>query len=141
MNKYVKTYLHRGLLFGGLGPIVAGIVLGIIQLSGTEVRLSGVEVFVFTLSTYIMAFVQAGSSIFNQIEDWSIAKSMGLHFSSLYVVYIGCYLVNRWLPFEWLVIGIFTAIFVVVYLAVWLTVYLIVRSTSKKLNQRIRSSK
>ena len=38
MNKYVKTYLHRGLLFGGLGPIVAGIVLGIIQLSGIQTK-------------------------------------------------------------------------------------------------------
>ena len=137
MNGYVKTYLHRGLIFGGFGPIVTGIVLALIQLSGVEVILSGADVLIAVVSTYILAFVQAGSSIFNQMEDWPIAKSMGVHFLSLYVVYVVCYLVNSWLPFEWLVIAIFTAIFVAGYLAIWLTVYLIVKCTSKKLNKKI----
>ena len=137
MNGYVKTYLHRGLIFGGFGPIVTGIVLALIQLSGVEVILSGADVLIAVVSTYILAFVQAGSSIFNQMEDWPIAKSMGLHFLSHYVVYVVCYLVNSWLPFEWLVIAIFTAIFVAGYLAIWLTVYLIVKCTSKKLNKKI----
>ena len=137
MNGYVKTYLHRGLIFGGFGPIVTGIVLALIQLSGVEVILSGADVLIAVVSTYFLAFVQAGSSIFNQMEGWPIAKSMGLHFLSLYVVYVVCYLVNRWLPFEWLVIAIFTAIFVAGYLAIWLTVYLIVKCTSKKLNKKI----
>ncbi len=137
MNEYVKNYFLRGLLFGGFGPIVTGIVLCIIQLSGAEVVLSGADVLIAVISTYVLAFVQAGSSVFNQIEGWPIAKSMGLHFLSLYIVYVACYLVNRWLPFEWLVIAIFTAIFVAVYLTIWLTVYLIVRYTSKKLNKKI----
>ena len=138
MNQYVKNYLQRGITFGGFGPIVAGVIFWILQLAGVEVVLSGAQVLIAIVSTYILAFVQAGSSVFNQIEEWPLAKSMGLHFLSLYIVYVGCYLVNRWLPFAWQVIAIFTGVFILVYLAVWLTVYLVVKSVSKKLNKKIR---
>jgi hypothetical protein len=137
MNKYVKEYCKRGLIFGGFGPIVLGIVLFCIQLSGVKVVLSGGEILLGVASTYVLAFVQAGSSVFNQIEGWPLAKSLGIHFFSLYTVYIACYLCNRWLAFSWEVIAIFTGIFIAVYLAIWLTVYLIAKATSKKLNRYI----
>ncbi len=135
MNKYLKNYLQRGVAFGGFGPIIASIVLFIIDCSGVEVELSGFQVLLMVVSTYILAFVQAGSSVFNQIENWCVAKSMALHFSSIYLVYIGCYLLNSWLPFKWEVIAVFTAIFVGAYLIIWLIVYLVVKKTSKKLNE------
>ena len=77
MNKYVKNYLQRGIAFGGFGPIVAGIVFWILHLAGVNVALNGAEAFIAILSTYLLAFVQAGSSVFNQVEGWPIAKSMG----------------------------------------------------------------
>jgi len=77
------------------------------------------------------------ASVFNQIEEWGIAKSVAAHFASLYLVYVTCYLVNDWFPFEWVVIGIFTAVFAATYAIIWLTVYLIVRATAKKLNKKI----
>lgn len=137
MNKYVKNYLQRGIAFGGFGPIITGIVLAILHASGVDVLLNGAEILIAIVSTYILAFVQAGSSVFNQVEEWPLAKSVGLHFASLYVVYVGCYLVNRWLPFAWEVIAIFTGVFVGVYLVIWLTVYFITRAVSKKLNKNI----
>ena len=139
MNQYVKNYLQRGIAFGGFGPIVTGLVFAVIEWCGTPVQLSCSEVLIAVVSTYILAFVQAGSSVFNQVEGWPIAKSIGIHFLSLYAVYVGCYFVNRWLPFSWEVVGIFTVVFAVVYFALWLTVYLIVRQTSKKLNKSIQS--
>ena len=138
MKKYVKEYFQRGLAFGGFGPIVMGIVLFIIELCGVNVSLSGVEVLIGVISTYVLAFVQAGASVFNQIESWPVAKSMGIHFISIYIVYVLCYLVNSWIPFDWKVIIIFTAIFIAAYLVIWLTVYFIVKNTSKKLNQALR---
>ena len=137
MNKYVKDYLQRGIVFGGLGPIITGLVFWILQLAGVQVVLIGTEIFIAFLSTYVLAFVQAGSSVFNQVEGWPIAKSLAIHFACLYVVYVACYLVNRWIPFAWEVIAIFTGIFIAAYLVVWLTVYLIVRNVSKKLNKNI----
>lgn len=139
MNKCVKNYLQRGIAFGGFGPIVMGIVFAILYAAGVDVRLNGVEILIAIVSTYVLAFVQAGASVFNQIESWPIAKRMGIHFASLYVVYVACYLINRWLPFSWQVILVFTAIFVGVYLIVWITVALITHGISKRLNNSLGS--
>lgn len=133
MNKYAKEFIKRGAIFAGFGPIIAGIVLACIP----DVTLTGGEILLAVLSTYVLAFVQAGASVFNQIEHWPLSKSLLCHFGSLYVVYSACYLVNSWIPFEPLVLVIFTAVFAAVYFAVWITVYLCVRAASKKFNHRI----
>ncbi|MBQ3135838.1 MAG: DUF3021 domain-containing protein [Oscillospiraceae bacterium] len=132
MNQYVKEFLHRGLIFGGFGPIILGIICAV-----AEPVLTGGELLLGIVSIYLLAFLQAGASVFNQIEGWSIPKSMLCHFAVLYAAYVGCYLVNRWIPFDWRVVVLFTAIFVVVYLAVWLTVFVCVKLTSRKLNAKI----
>lgn len=137
MNKYLKVFLLRGLMFGGFGPIVAGVVYLILSKTLDNFTLGGTEVFTAIVSTYLLAFVQAGASVFNQVEKWPIAKSLFCHFATLYAAYSLCYLVNSWIPFDWRIIGIFTAIFAAVYFIIWFTVYSIVRATSKKLNQII----
>lgn len=134
--KYFKEFLKRGMAFGGFGPIVCAVVLLIIS-GFAEVELDAAGFAVAVISTYLLAFVQAGASVFNQIEEWSLPKSVGLHFICLYAVYVLTYLINSWIPFEWAVIGIFTAIFAAVYLVIWLTVYFIVRATAKRLNKKI----
>ena len=138
MNKYVKEFLHRGLIFGGFGPIVLGIVFAILQLTVKDFSVSGVSVLVAILSTYMIAFVQAGASVFNQIEHWSLAKTLFFHFGAIYVVYLFSYVLNTWIPFKLLAVAIFTAIFVVSYFIIWLTVYLIVKSYEKKLNAKFK---
>ena len=60
MNKYVKQYLHRGLAFGGFGPIILGIVYAILEATIVDFSLGGWQVLVAILSTYVIAFVQAG---------------------------------------------------------------------------------
>lgn len=139
MNKYLKSFLQRGIAFGGFGPVVTGIVLFIIDILGNEVLLNGTDILIMVISTYLLAFAQAGASIFNQIESWSIAKGLGIHFITLYIVYILCYSVNKWIPFQWQIIVIFTFVFALSYLTVWLSVYLITKSTSKRLNKTINS--
>ena len=138
MNKYVKSFLHRGLIFGGFGPIILGIVFFIIELSGVELVLSGSDILLAITSIYILTFVQAGASVFNQIEHWPIAKSLLCHFGILYVAYVLCYLVNTWIPFEPLAIAVFTAIFVCGYGLICLIVYLSVHAAAKKLNQSLQ---
>ncbi len=137
MNKYLKSYLQRGITFGGFGPIVMAIVLLIIELSGVNITMNAFDVFIAVISTYVLAFVQAGASVFNQIEHWSIPKSIFFHFLSIYLAYSGCYLINSWIPFDINVILIFTAIFVVSYLIIWVTVYCITRNLGKKLTQKL----
>lgn len=138
MNKYLKSFLHRGLLFGGFGPVVASIVFLAVSHTVDNFSLSAQEVLTATLSTYLLAFVHAGASIFNQIEHWPLPKSLLCHFSMLYAAYSLCYIANSWIPFEPKVLLIFSLIFIAVYFVVWITVYLCVRSTTKKLNGQLR---
>lgn len=137
MNKYVKSFLHRGLIFAGFGPIIMGIIYLILSYTVKDFSLDGKDAFMAILSTYLLAFVHAGSSVFNQIEHWSIMKSLFFHFTTLYAVYVGCYLINSWIPFNILVVAIFTLIFVATYFIIWLIVYLCVKSASKKMSKKI----
>lgn len=134
MNKYLKDFFHRGLIFGGFGPVILGIVYCILSKTLNDFSLNGSEVLLGIISTYLLAFVQAGVTVFNQIEHWSVPKSLLCHFGSLYIVYVFCYIVNSWIPFEWGVVGLFTAIFVALYFIIWFTVYFIAKATGKKLN-------
>ena len=137
MNKYLKAFLLRGLIFGGFGPVILGIVFGILGATLEDFSLTGGEVLLAVVSTYLLAFVHAGASVFNQIEHWPVAKSMLFHFLSLYVAYSACYIVNSWIPFEPMVILIFTAIFAATYFLIWGIVVLAVKSTEKRLNKKL----
>lgn len=137
MNLYLKTFFHRGLIFGGFGPIIIGIVYAILQKTVSGFSLSGSEVLLAITSSYLLAFVQAGASVFNQIERWPISKSLLCHFSTLYLAYTLCYLVNSWIPFKSEIIIIFTTIFIILYFVIWLTVYFSIKAVSKKLNKSI----
>lgn len=138
-NNYVKQYFFQGFLFAGFGPIVAGIVYLILSCTIEGFVLSGCEVFLAIISTYILAFVQAASGVFNQIESWSVGKSLIFHFLSIYSAYIGCYLVNSWIPFNWIVIGIFTLVFILTYFLIWLIVTSIIKKQATILTKHINN--
>ena len=138
MNRYVKEFLRRGLMFGGFGPVVAGIVFAALGATLENFSLSGSQVLLATVSTYLLAFIHAGASVFNQIEHWPIGKSLLFHFLSLYIAYSVCYCVNSWIAFEPLVLLIFTAVFAAIYFAVWLTVYFSVKLSARSLNKKLK---
>jgi hypothetical protein len=125
-------------MFAGFGPIVFGIVIMCISYFGNVPEHPALKIFMGIVTTYILAFVQAGVTVFNQIEHWSVPKSMLCHFGLLYVVYSLSYIANSWIPFKAEVLVTFTVIFAVVFFVIWGTVYLCVRSTSKKINKKLR---
>lgn len=137
MKNYVKSFLLRGMAFSGFGPIILGIIYVILQNTVTDFSLTGKEVFIGIISTYILAFMQAGASVFNQIEEWPITKSTFFHFFTIYISYTICYLVNTWIPFKPQILLIFTLIFITVYIIVWLTVFISLKLLSKKMNRLI----
>ena len=141
MNKYVKTFLHRGLLFAWGGPVVLGIVYLFIELSGEHLSLNGIELFIAILSTCIIAFVHAGSSVFPIIEHWSKVKSMFFQFLCIYSVYTIAYLINSWLPFDWKILLSYTSAFVGTFLLIWIIVLLTVNQLSKRMNQQLKKIK
>ncbi len=137
MKKYVLEFLKRGALFGGLGPIIAGFVYMIIGFAGTELKLEGYQIFVAILTSYFLAFVQAGASVFEQIEEFSCFKSLLIHMLVVYFAYLFTYLVNSWIEFRWEVILIFSAIVIVGFLLVWLLTYFLTRRLKNQLNQKL----
>ena len=137
MNKTLKNFLHRGLMFSGFGPIVLGIIYAVLQKTVEDFSLNGMQILIAIISVYLLAFVQAGASVFNQIEGWSIPKSMFCHFSLLYAAYVICYLINNWIPFNIEVILIFTAIFAAIYLIIWISVFISLKLVSRRLNAKI----
>ena len=138
MNPYLRTFLHRGLIFSGLGPILAGIIYVILELSGVDLNLSGLDVLKAILTTYVMAFIHAGSGVFNEIEKWGKAKAILCQMSSIYIVYMGGYLINNWIPLDYKVILIFTGSFIFGYLIIWFTVYFITKRNTEKLNEKLK---
>jgi hypothetical protein len=138
MNKYAKVFFHRGLLFGGFGPIVLGIVYFVLSKKTDNFTLSGGEVLSGIISIYLLAFVHAGAIVFNQIKHWGVAKSLLCHLTTLYIAYSICYVANAWIPFELKVLLLFTVIFMVIYFVVWGIVYSIVKATSKGLNRKLK---
>ena len=138
MNGYLKNFLRRGLVFGGLGPIVVGIIFLCLGFSIPDFSIDGTEVFVAVLSTYLLAFVVAGASVFHQIDSFSTMKSTACHLSIVYLAYIVTYLINSWIPFEPLVIFIFTAVFLATYFVISLTVYLTLKILERKINSKIK---
>lgn len=117
--------------------MVMGIVYLCLHLSIENFSVGGIEIFTAILSTYLLAFVHAGVSVFNQIESWSVGKSLFFHLGLLYLIYTACYLINSWIPFDWIVLLIFTGSFVALYMVIWLIVYLCVRWTGKRMNRRL----
>ena len=138
MKKYVKEFLHRGLMFGGFGPIILGVIYAILEKFIEDFSLNGVQLLIAIVSVYLLAFLQAGASVFNRIESWSLPKSLFFHLLTLYAAYLACYIVNSWLPFDAMNIVWFTVIFLVIYAVVWLTVYFSIKATSKKLNKSLK---
>ncbi len=141
MKRNLIKFIHRGTIFGGFGPIIIGIIYLILSFTLDDFSVTGTEIFTAILSTYLLAFVHAGVSVFNEIERWSVGRSMLCHISVLYVAYSLCYLINSWIPFDITVFLIFTGIFIVSYLIVWLTVFIIVKRTGRRLNDSLKKSK
>ena len=134
-KKDVIEFLKRGLMFGGFGSIIVGLILFIISMTDSTFSIEGWQIFVAIISGYLLAFVQASKTVFHTIEKWSPVKSFLLQLVCLYVVYVGAYLINNWIPFDYKVILIFTAIFIGSYFVIWLIVYLSIKATSKRLNK------
>ena len=137
MNKNLKAYLHRGLLFGGFGPIVVAIVYAIVGVATKDNLITTTNFLLATISSYILAFLVAGSSMFYQIEHWGLTKASLLHALSLYVAYLCCYLLNSWIAFDIIDVLVFTGIFIAGYLLIWLIIYISIKHTEKKLNKKV----
>lgn len=137
MNKYLKEFLIRGFMFSGLGPVVFGVV--VLCLSKYGIEMNGIKVFEGIVSTYLLAFIQAGATVIEQVEDWSILKAAFMHMLIIYVSYIFTYITNSWIPYNSKVIVIFSGCVVIGFIVIWLIVFLLSNKTKNLLNNKINN--
>lgn len=137
MNIHVKNFLIRGLIFSGLGPVIAGLVFLILYCCNVVENINAVEMFLTIVSTYILAFVAAGASVVYNVERFSIMKATVIHYVVLYLAYIMCYLINGWVKDNLMSILIFTIIFIASYFTIWLGTYFSIKTVSKRLNEKL----
>ena len=136
-KRYLKEFLLRGALFGGLGCLVVALVYLNAGYAAGDTTMTTPEFFWATVSGYVLAFVVAGASVFYQVEAWGLAKATLLHLAVLYGAYLGANLLNGWLEADWLSVGIYTAVFLGIYLVIWGIVGISITSTARKLNRKI----
>ena len=122
----------------GFGPIVYGIVMVILHLCNVDTSSNGLVIFKGIISTAMMAFVIAGTSVIWKQEEIQISKKISIHFLVLYLLYLLVYLLNDWIEKDLKVIGIFTLVFVLGYILTWIIIYLVEKKRAKKLNEFIK---
>lgn len=131
MKKYVKSFLLRGAVFAGLGPVVLAVIYAIVA---ENIEVSDVCLGIF--STYLLAFFVAGMSVVYTVEHLPLLAATFIHSLSLFASYLAVYLLNGWIaPSE---LWIFVCVFIPSYAVVWLFIWLGIRSSVKKLNERMK---
>ena len=129
MNRFVKEFLRRGMLFAWGGPAVVAIVWLILGKTGQLEALRTGEAVLGVLSSTVLAFVAAGITAVYQLEQLPKPMAGLIHLAVLYAVY----LLNGWI--EPRIIAAFTLVFAAGFLFIWAAVYLTVSRSVKKMNR------
>ena len=138
MKKFVLEFVRRGLIATGLGPIVLAIVYLILKQSAAIDALTVNQVCIGIFSLSALAFIAGGMNAIYQVERMPLMTAILIHGGTLYIGYLGTYLLNDWLDFGVIPIIVFTAIFVVGYIVIWAIICSIIRRNTAKLNEMLK---
>ena len=138
MKKFVLEFVRRGFIATGLGPIVLAIVYLILKQSAAIDTLTVDQVCISIFSLSALAFIAGGMNAIYQVERMPLMTAILIHGGTLYIGYLGTYLLNDWLDFGVIPIIVFTAIFVVGYIVIWAIIYSIIRRNTAKLNEMLK---
>ena len=140
MKKFWKEFMLRGLICASGGPVVLGIIYGILGATGVVEAISPASVCLAILSITLLGFVAAGMTAIYQMEQLPLPIMILLHGGALYLAYIVTYLMNGWLQQSLVSILIFTGIFLAGYGLIWCFIYWVERAKTKRLNQLLKKS-
>ena len=138
MKKFVLEFVRRGFIATGLGPIVLAIVYLILKQSAAIDTLTVNQVCIGIFSLSALAFIAGGMNAIYQVERMPLMTAILIHGGTLYIGYLGTYILNDWLEFGVIPIIVFTAIFVVGYIVIWAIIYSIIRRNTAKLNEMLK---
>lgn len=137
MKKHILNFIKRGLMASVGGPIVLGIIYTVLGRCGVIQSLTPDEVTLGILTSALLAFISAGSSILYEIERLSIVPAALLQGVILYLDYILIYLLNGWLQSQLHILAIFTGCFIAGYTVIWLIIYLSILASTRRLNRKL----
>ena len=140
MKKFWKEFLLRGLICASGGPIVLGVIYGILDVTGAVQAISPGSVCLAILSITLLGFVAAGMTAIYHLEQLPLPIMILLHGGALYLTYIITYLMNGWLQKSLVSILIFTGIFLAGYGLIWCIIYFVERAKARRLNQLLKKS-
>ena len=138
-EKFLKNFAFRGMIAMGFGPIVLAIVYLILGITGVAENIGVYEMVTGILTITLLAFLCGGMTAVYQIESLGISKAITLHGIVLYIGYACVYLINGWLKDGLVSFIIFTIVFIIGYALIWLVIYLVTRSSTKKINYKLKN--
>lgn len=138
MKKTVMEFFRRGIVAGGIGPIVLAVLYLIVQRQGLVDTLTVGEVCTGIFSLWALAFVAGGMNVIYQIERLPLMPAILIHGVVLYLSYLATYLLNGWLEWGGMPILVFSGIFVVGYLLIWAVIYSIIRRNTQRVNEVLK---
>lgn len=138
MKKHILEFVRRGLTAWGFGPLVLAVLFLILKQQGLVDTLTAEQVSMGIFSLSALAFIAGGMNFIYQIEQLPLMVAILIHGSVLYVSYLVTYLLNGWLEWGGVPIGVFSAIFVLGYLAIWAVIYAIIRRNTAKINKILK---
>lgn len=135
MNRFVREFLRRGMLFAWGGPVIVAFVWLCLERTGQVTELAVGEAVLGVFSSAVLAFVAAGITGVYQIEQLPKPIAGLIHLAVLYVDYLAVYLLNGWIKTE--VVTVFTVIFVAGFVLIWGAVYFTVSRSVAKMNRLV----
>jgi len=138
VKKFILDFLHRGLVACGIGPMVLAILYLILQESSSLQTLTVNEVCTGIFSLTLLAFLAGGMNALYQLERLPLMAAILIHGIVLYSGYLATFLLNDWLEWGAMPIGVFSAVFVVGYIVIWVIIYTIIKRNTTKLNECLK---
>lgn len=138
MKKHILDFVRRGLTAWGFGPLVLAVLFLVLKQQGLVETLTVEQVSMGIFSLSALAFIAGGMNFIYQIEQLPLMVAILIHGSVLYISYLATYLLNGWLEWGGVPIGVFSAIFVLGYLAIWAVIYAIIRRNTAKINKILK---
>ena len=139
MNKNVKEFIKRGLLFCWGGPIILAIVWLFINKGDIASQISLYKASISIISVTILAFVVAGISTIYQIESLPFVIAGLIQCLVIYLTYLVVYLLNGWINKS--IIIPFTIIFTASFIVIWICIYFVTRKKVNNINNKIFNNK
>jgi hypothetical protein len=125
----------------GFGPPVLAVFYLILQKQGLVQTLTVEEVCLGIFSLSALAFIAGGMNFVYQIERLPLMVSILIHGSVLYVSYLATYLINGWLEWGTMPIGVFSGIFILGYLLIWAVIYAVTRKKTEQINAVLKKNR